>query len=203
MLTAKNKRILIIASVAALAVILVVTLWWYPAVKDINQRYPSYTVNEIARGGTANINEISLTAENLRFYSIQDFQKNFFNSDTADSIMSDVFKSFVVNDTEVALVDYNITYNGDWQATPGEIIDEYIIYLQSGFLSFTYDMLFLSYVNNRDEIPRTLNAGDSFKVTLPYFISKEENGIKSLDELTQKGISAVVNYYPGRYFIQL
>lgn len=196
----KNKKILIIFS-AVLAVILLISLWWYPAVKDINRRYPSYTVNEIPNGGTAAIGDITLSAGNLRFYTMQDFSSTFMSDDESGDIVDEVLGSYDPSDVEVALVDYTITYTGDGEMTPGEIIDEYMIYIQSGFSSGAYDMLFIRDVNLH-EIPKTLANGDSCMVTLPYFVSEFSFG-KSHEQLKKQGFSAVVNYYPDRFLIKL
>lgn len=196
----RNKKKIIIICVAMIVLIISVLALWIPAYIDVNERYPSYTVVKTPQGEAAEINAISLRVGNLRLISDEDFINKFELS--SEDIISLAGNQYTPGSFEIALVDFEITYNGDQTVSPGEIIDEYIFYIETDFRSSAYDMFLIGDVNN-GKLPNKLNKGDKFNITLPFYFSKLALGVENWDEFNSKEFQIAVNYYPYRYLLEL
>lgn len=194
-----KKKNLIIFIFVLICIVIVGSLW-VNAYQAINSKYPSEATIVTTRNETAAIREIDVKVEDFSMKDIKTFAEE---SKMSKEIFANLHYDLEKN-AKVALVEFDITYNGDEQISLGTILDKYIIYFQSGNWRVTYDFFFIFELEDNSSLPKTLEKGDNFKITIPYFLYEEDIRDKKLwDNVENNKYQAVVNYYPCRYIMEL
>lgn len=190
-----NKTIISIAFIILLAVSV---FFWAKAYNDVNNAYPSYRVTQTSQGEWGKVRDISIRTGDVQMFDHEDFITEF---ELSGQTVEDL--GLRIEESKITLVDFEITYNGSGEITPGEVLDKYLIYFQSGLWNTPYDMVLVGIVNDTDAIADSLNTGDSFKVKLPFFGFKSSMSEKLWNNFETQKFEVVINYYPDRFIFEL